>query len=49
MLLVTPWTIPDFNVDRDLDALLELEDECSTADGLVLTWSRFLLVAEKPA
>jgi SAM-dependent methyltransferase len=48
MLLVTPWTIPEFDVDRDLDALLDLKDECSTADGLVLTWSRFLLVAEKP-
>ncbi len=49
MLLVTPWTIPEFDVDRDLDALLGLKDECSTEDGLVLTWSRFLLVAEKPA
>jgi len=48
MLLVTPWTIPDFNVERDLDALLALEAGCTTDDGLVLTWSRFLLVAEKP-
>jgi SAM-dependent methyltransferase len=49
MLLITPWTIPDFDVERDLEALLALEAECSTEDGLVLTWSRFLLVAEKPA
>ncbi len=49
MLLITPWTIPDFDIDRDLDALLALEAECSTEDGLVMTWSRFLLVAEKPA
>jgi len=49
MLLVTPWTIPDFDVERDLEALLALEAECSTEDGLVMTWSRFLLVAEKPA
>jgi SAM-dependent methyltransferase len=49
MLLVTPWTIPDFDVERDLEALLTLEAECSTGDGLVMTWSRFLLVAEKAA
>jgi hypothetical protein len=47
MLLVTPWTIPDFDVERDLDSLLTLEADCSTAEGLVMTWSRFLLVAEK--
>jgi len=47
MLLITPWTIPDFDVERDLEALLALEADCSTDDGLVLTWSRFLLVAEK--
>ena len=48
MLLITPWTIPDFDVERDLDALLALEEACSTTDGLVMTWSRFLLVGEKP-
>ena len=47
MLLITPWTIPDFDVERDLDALLALEAECSMDDGLVMTWSRFLIVAEK--
>lgn len=48
MLLITPWTIPDFDVERDVDALLALEQACSTDQGLVITWSRFLLVAEKP-
>jgi SAM-dependent methyltransferase len=48
MLLVTPWTIPAFNVEQDLDALLALEEACTTEAGLVMTWSRFLLVAEKP-
>jgi hypothetical protein len=48
MLLVTPWTIPDFDVEGDLEALLALEAGCSTDDGLVMTWSRFLLLAEKP-
>jgi SAM-dependent methyltransferase len=47
MLLITPWTIPDFDVERDIDALLALEADCSTDDGLVMTWSRFLIVAEK--
>ncbi len=49
MLLITPWTIPDFDVGRDVELLLALEEDCSTEDGLVLTWSRFLIVAKKPA
>jgi SAM-dependent methyltransferase len=49
MLLITPWTIPDFDVERDLETLLTLEADCSTDDGLVMTWSRFLLLAEKPS
>jgi SAM-dependent methyltransferase len=49
MLLVAPWEIPDFDVERDLEALLELEEACSTEEGLIMTWSRFLLVAEEPA
>jgi len=47
MLLITPWTIESFDVERDLESLLELEKDCSTSDGLVMTWSRFLLVAAK--
>ena len=48
MLTVAPWTIPEFDLDRDLEALLEIESDCQTGDGLVLTESRFLIVAEKP-
>jgi hypothetical protein len=48
MLAVTPWTIPGFSLDRDIDALLALEEECRTENGLELTESRFLLIAEKP-
>ncbi|MEX2159666.1 MAG: methyltransferase domain-containing protein [Dehalococcoidia bacterium] len=48
MLLITPWEIPDFDIERDLEALLALEADCSTDDGLVMTWSRFLIVARKP-
>ena len=47
MLMVTPWTVPNFDVERDLEALLALETERMTPDGLVLTESRFLIVAEK--
>jgi SAM-dependent methyltransferase len=47
MLLITPWTLPDFDVERDLEALLTLETDCSTPDGLVMTWSRFIIIAEK--
>jgi SAM-dependent methyltransferase len=48
MLLIVPWTIPDLDVERDLELLLQLEQDFSTKDGLVLTWSRFLIVATKP-
>ena len=48
MLAIAPWEIPDFDLERDLDALLALEADCRTADGIVLTESRFLIVAEKP-
>jgi len=48
MLGVAPWTVPDFDLTRDLDSLLEFEAHCSTADGLVVTESRFLMIARKP-
>lgn len=47
MLAVTPWTVPGFDLERDLEALLALEAGCKTEDGLVLTESRFLIIAEK--
>ncbi|OGO50977.1 MAG: hypothetical protein A2148_03065 [Chloroflexi bacterium RBG_16_68_14] len=48
LLGVAPW-VPDFSLERDGEALLALEAECLTGDGLVLTESRFVIVAEKPA
>lgn len=48
LLCVTPWSIPDFDIERDLDALLALEGERLMEDGLVLTETRYLLVAQKP-
>ena len=49
MLTVSPWEIPDFDLERDLDALLALEADRRTEHGIVLTESRFIIVAEKPA
>jgi SAM-dependent methyltransferase len=48
MLAVTPWTIPDFSLERDIDSLVSLDEECHTANGLELTESRFLVIADKP-
>ncbi len=49
MLSVASWTIPDFDVARDLDALLALERDCLTDEGFVITEERYLLTARKPA
>ena len=48
MLCVAPWEIPDFDVERDLDALLAFESDCLTKDGLVVTECRYLVIARKP-
>jgi SAM-dependent methyltransferase len=48
MLTVTPWTIPGFSLEGDIDSLLSLDSECHTENGLELTESRFLLIAYKP-
>jgi SAM-dependent methyltransferase len=49
MLAVANWTIPDFDVERDIDALLALEQDCLTDEGFVVTEERYLLTARKPA
>ncbi len=49
LLCVTPWTIPGFDVERDLEALLAFEADRLTEDGIVVTECRFLLTARKPA
>jgi SAM-dependent methyltransferase len=48
MLAVTPWTIPEFGLERDIDSLVSLDEEYHTANGLELTESRFLVIADKP-
>jgi SAM-dependent methyltransferase len=49
MLSVASWTIPDFDVERDIDALLALERDCLSDEGFVVTEERYLLTARKPA
>ena len=49
MLAVANWTVPDFDVERDIDALLALEQDCLTDEGFVVTAERYLLTARKPA
>jgi SAM-dependent methyltransferase len=47
-LVAAPWTIPDFDLDADLEALLETERRLSGPHGIVLTDPRYLLEAHKP-
>jgi SAM-dependent methyltransferase len=49
LMCVTPWSVTDFDVDRDLDALLAVDRAFGTNAGIVLTESRYLIVAQKPA
>ena len=48
MLMTAPWTIPDFDPQLEIDALMAVEAELSTADGIVLSEGRYLLEARKP-
>ena len=46
-LLVRPWTIPGFDVETDVDALMAVERGLGTEQGIVLTEGRYLLAATK--
>jgi SAM-dependent methyltransferase len=48
-LMISPWEIPDFDPEADLDALLALERELTTEDGIVLRDGRYILEARKPS
>jgi SAM-dependent methyltransferase len=48
LLAIMPWSIPDFDLDGDLDALLALESASGGPEGVTLTDNRFLIVARKP-
>lgn len=48
MLTALPWEIPEFDVQRDIDALVALERELERPEGIVLTEGRYLIEAYKP-
>jgi SAM-dependent methyltransferase len=48
MLMTAPWTIPDFDPQLELDALMAVEAELSRPEGIVLSEGRYLLDARKP-
>lgn len=48
MLLIAKDYIPDFDIQRDAEALLALESELSVAEGIIVTEGRYLLEARKP-
>jgi hypothetical protein len=49
LLVATPWTIPDFDLARDLEALVRLERDQHGREGIVLTDQRYIVEALKPA
>lgn len=49
MLLVMPWFVPDFDPLAEVDTLLALEDVLRTDDGIVLTETRYIIRAHRPA
>jgi SAM-dependent methyltransferase len=49
MLCVAPWEIPDFDpLGNDLDALLALQREASSPDGIRLSEGLYIIEARKP-
>ena len=48
LLTAAPWTVPEFDLDHDLDALLALEEGLYRQDRIVLTENRFIIEAQKP-
>jgi SAM-dependent methyltransferase len=50
MLLTAPWSLPDLDVERDIDRLLAMYDALGTAEGGVrVPEVRELTIARKPA
>ena len=48
LLTATPWTVPGFDLEADLDTLLALEQALHNGDHIVLTNSRYIIEAHKP-
>ena len=47
ILLTAPWTIPGFDPENEIDALLALQDAHGTEDGIVLTEGYYLIEARR--
>ena len=47
-LTVAPWTVPDFDIEADLPALLALERDLRRPEGIVVSDRRYILEAHKP-
>ncbi|MEX2247879.1 MAG: class I SAM-dependent methyltransferase [Dehalococcoidia bacterium] len=45
MMLITPWEVPDFDPDAEIDALLAMEDALGGPQGIVFTEVRYLIAA----
>ena len=48
LLVVAPWTVPGFSVERDIESLLAIERDLTTDDGIVFSDGRYILQAVKP-
>lgn len=47
MLAIMPWSVPDFDLERALDALLALEAAHGSPEGVILTEHRFVIEARR--
>jgi len=47
-LASAPWIVPDFDLDRDAEALARLEADLEDERGIVLTRSRYVLELRRP-
>lgn len=48
-LKAIPWQIPDFNIDKYFDKLVELKSRIDSEEKLEIRSHRFILMAEKPS
>jgi SAM-dependent methyltransferase len=47
-LVIAPWTVPEFDLRRDLEALRAIERDLTTLDGIAFNDGRYILRAAKP-
>jgi SAM-dependent methyltransferase len=47
-MALAPWSFPDFELEADLDGLLEFEHNRRKPEGVILTDTRYMLEARQP-